>query len=185
MTPAKRKEYDEVRKLGPMARGMPGGFGGGSGGGTTFRIDDLGDLGDLFGGLGNFGPLAAGRGALPGPRRGEDVHARIHLSFEDAIRGATTAVHVDGEARCDDMSRIGRGAGYLARHLPAAAEAAACSQSHQGLFSLSTHLPAVQRARDDHRRRLPHVQRHRRDQARSRGEGEDPARSRRRADASG
>ncbi len=29
--PAKRKEYDEVRKLGPMARGMPGGFGGSTG----------------------------------------------------------------------------------------------------------------------------------------------------------
>src|SRR5438309_9728415 len=37
--PAKRKEYDEVRKLGPA------GFGGGNGsGGFSFSSDDIGDL---------------------------------------------------------------------------------------------------------------------------------------------
>ncbi|HYA69695.1 MAG TPA: DnaJ domain-containing protein, partial [Acidimicrobiales bacterium] len=46
----KRKEYDEVRRLG--AAGFPGGFGAGTGGfggpgGATFRVEDLGDLGDL------------------------------------------------------------------------------------------------------------------------------------------
>ena len=50
-----RKEYDEVRRLGPMAGGFgtPGGFGGGGPGGAggTFRTEDMGDLGDLFGGL--------------------------------------------------------------------------------------------------------------------------------------
>src|SRR5580765_631482 len=44
---ARRKEYDEVRRLGPMA----GGFGGP--GGYTFTTDNLGDLGDLFGNLFN------------------------------------------------------------------------------------------------------------------------------------
>ena len=49
----KRKEYDEVRRLGPMA----GGFGGGGpgGGGGNFRTADMGDLGDLFGGLSGTG----------------------------------------------------------------------------------------------------------------------------------
>src|SRR5690349_16738038 len=47
----KRKAYDEVRRLGPMAGGFggggPGGFGaGGPGaGGFTFTQEDLGDLG--------------------------------------------------------------------------------------------------------------------------------------------
>src|SRR6476646_7871732 len=54
----KRKSYDEVRRLGPMAGGFggpgAGGFGaGGPGaGGFTFTQEDLGDLGglgDLFG----------------------------------------------------------------------------------------------------------------------------------------
>src|SRR6266513_4059106 len=53
----KRKAYDEVRRLGPMAGGFgPGGFGGAPGraGGFTFTTDDRGDmggLGDLFGNL--------------------------------------------------------------------------------------------------------------------------------------
>ena len=61
--PAKRKEYDEVRRLG--ASGFPGGFGGGGAGGPgngTFRVEDLGDLGDLFGGLGGFGGGGDGHG---------------------------------------------------------------------------------------------------------------------------
>src|SRR5947209_16456817 len=52
----KRKAYDEVRRLGPMAGGFGGapggGFGAGApGGGFTFNTEDLGDLGgigDLF-----------------------------------------------------------------------------------------------------------------------------------------
>src|SRR5579884_2585141 len=40
----KRKEYDEVRRMGPLAGGFgaPGGFGSGGGTGTTFRVEDLG-----------------------------------------------------------------------------------------------------------------------------------------------
>src|SRR5665811_1284172 len=45
--PAKRKEYDEVRRLGPAASG----FGGPGAGGFNFQTGDFGDLGDLFGGL--------------------------------------------------------------------------------------------------------------------------------------
>ena len=45
-TPSKRKEYDEVRALGPAAGGFggggfPGGFGGRAA--ATFRVDDIGD----------------------------------------------------------------------------------------------------------------------------------------------
>src|SRR5271168_2915304 len=60
----RRKEYDEVRRLGPVA----GGFG--SPGGTTFRVEDMGDLGDLFGGI--FGGGRAGRRRPRGPQRGAD-----------------------------------------------------------------------------------------------------------------
>src|SRR5487761_2496917 len=44
---AKRKEYDEVRRLGPAAAGFAGP--GGGPGGFNFQSGDLGDLGDLFG----------------------------------------------------------------------------------------------------------------------------------------
>src|ERR1700724_2888327 len=46
--PAKRKEYDEVRRLGPAGFAGFGGPGTGGPGGATFRVEDLGDLGDLF-----------------------------------------------------------------------------------------------------------------------------------------
>src|SRR5256885_12313048 len=48
---AKRKEYDEARRLGPMGAGF--GAPGGAGGNFTFTTDNLGDLGDLFGNLFN------------------------------------------------------------------------------------------------------------------------------------
>src|SRR5580658_2158114 len=65
---AKRKEYDEVRRLGAAGFGG-GGFGGGPGGfgtgGGTFRVENLGDLGDLFGGA-----FGGRRNRQAGPRRG-------------------------------------------------------------------------------------------------------------------
>src|ERR1700735_2406692 len=42
--PDKRKEYDEVRRLGPIGRGM----GGGMRGGPHIRVEDMSDL---FGGI--------------------------------------------------------------------------------------------------------------------------------------
>src|SRR5579863_2349547 len=69
----KRKEYDEVRRMGPMAGGFgtPGGFGSGGAGGS-FRVEDLGDLGDIFGGLFGGGARQSRRRGR-GPQRGADV----------------------------------------------------------------------------------------------------------------
>src|SRR5271157_2983062 len=63
--PDRRKEYDEVRRLGPVASGF-GGAGTQGGFGGNFRVEDLGDLGDLFGGV--FG--GRGRRRTRGPQRG-------------------------------------------------------------------------------------------------------------------
>src|SRR2546423_7635785 len=99
----KRKEYDEVRRLGPMAGGFGGAGAGPFGGDTTFRVEDFGDIGDLFGGL--FGGGGGGRrGARAsrgsGPQRGADLEAELHLSFEDAVHGVTTSVNITSEAAC-------------------------------------------------------------------------------------
>ena len=86
----RRKEYDEVRRLGPMAGGTPGG----GPGGFSFNVGDMqgGDVGDLLGqmfgrGAGRRGPGGAGG---VGPRRGADVTAQLTLDFEDAATGLTT-----------------------------------------------------------------------------------------------
>src|SRR5271165_3311724 len=80
----KRKEYDEVRRSGPV-----GGFGQ-PGAGGTFRMEDMSDLSDLFGGL--FGGGARTRTQQRGPQRGADMEAQLHLSFQDAVHGVTTSV---------------------------------------------------------------------------------------------
>lgn len=105
---AKRKEYDEVRRMGPLG-GMGGGGGGGQPGG--FRFEDVGDLGDLFGGLFNRGRGGGGGGGRArrgtGPQRGADLQSELHLTFEDAVSGVTTAVHLTSEAACSRCSGNG------------------------------------------------------------------------------
>lgn len=90
----KRKEYDEARRLGPAASGMGGGpFAGGQSGGFNIRyedLDDMGGIGDLFGGL--FG--RRGGGGRSSAVRGVDQEARLHLGFMDAAHGVTTTVHL-------------------------------------------------------------------------------------------
>ncbi len=134
---AKRKEYDEVRALGPVggAGGFPGGFGGA--GGTTFRVEDMGDLGDLFGGL--FGGRRRSRTA-PAGRRGADVETDVHLSFEDAVRGVTTTVHVDTDARCHTCNGSGSAPGSTPATCPRC-HGTGTLQDDQGLFSLSQICP--------------------------------------------
>lgn len=114
----KRKEYDDVRKLGPMG----GGFGGGQGpgaGGLNFDPSGFGDLGDLLGGLFNRGGqggappgYSAGRNQQQSPaRKGTDLEAVLHLSFEDAVRGITTAVHLVSDAACSTCKGNGSAPG--------------------------------------------------------------------------
>lgn len=85
-----RTEYDEARRLGPSAQ-MGGGFASGPGG-FNVSFEDVGDIGDLFGGL--FG--RRGRGQA-GPIRGVDQEARLHLGFSEAVDGVTTAVHLTSD----------------------------------------------------------------------------------------
>jgi molecular chaperone DnaJ len=134
--PAKRKEYDEVRRLGPAAAGFPGG-GGGPGG---FRFEDVGDLGDVLGGL--FGRARRGRGGGgTGPHRGPDLETELHLSFEDAVAGVTTVVHLTSDATCSTCSGSGAKPGT------APTRCATCAgrgvlDDNQGMFSFSQPCPA-------------------------------------------
>ena len=99
----RRREYDELRRLGAsgFGGGFPGGFPGGAGGFPGgFGGADLGDLlGQMFGGgggAGGRGPRGRGR-----PRRGADVETDVHLAFEDALEGVSTTIALTGDAPCD------------------------------------------------------------------------------------
>src|SRR6201995_3828468 len=72
---AKRKEYDEVRRLGPAANPYAGMGGRGGGFSQTFHVDDLGDLlGNIFGRGNRPGRSGNTRtGATVGVQRGQDL----------------------------------------------------------------------------------------------------------------
>jgi molecular chaperone DnaJ len=141
----KRKEYDEVRRLGPMGGGF-GGPGGGFGGpgGATFTAEDLGDmgnLGDLFGGLfGRGGGRRGGGSRGPGPQRGDDLEAELHLSFEDAVRGVTTAVNLTSDVPCHTCHGSGAKPGSTPHTCPRCGGRGVLDDN-QGLFSFSLACP--------------------------------------------
>ena len=132
---ARRKEYDEVRRLGPMAGGFGGGFG--SPGGTTFKVEDLGDLSSIFGGIfGGRSPKRRARGA----QRGADIETELHLSFADAVHGATAQVFVPEDVRCHTCNGSGAAPGTSTHTCPRC-NGKGTLDDNQGLFSLSTICP--------------------------------------------
>jgi molecular chaperone DnaJ len=133
---AKRTEYDEVRRLGPM-----GGAAGGRPGGFRFNVNDMqgaGGLGDLFGDL--FGRARGGQSGAAsgvGPRRGEDVHAELTLDFADAAFGLTTTLHLTTDAQCETCQGSGARPGTSPKLCPVCGGRGVVDDN-QGLFSFST-----------------------------------------------
>jgi len=134
--PERRKEYDEVRRLGPASAGFPGGGQGG------FQFQDGGDLGDLLGGLfGGRGRRGGGGGARGGgPHRGQDLETELHLSFEDAASGVTTEVHLTSDAPCSTCHGSGARPG-TSPHQCANCGGRGVVSDNQGLFSFSSPCP--------------------------------------------
>ncbi|MGH3594569.1 MAG: molecular chaperone DnaJ [Mycobacterium sp.] len=116
---AKRKDYDETRRLfagrGFGRRFNGGNFGGGfgvGGDGVEFNLNDLFDaagrsggtnIGDLFGGL-------FGRGAAPRPsrpRRGNDLETEATLSFVEATKGVAMPLRLTSPAPCTNCHGSG------------------------------------------------------------------------------
>ncbi len=136
----KRKEYDEVRRMGPM-----GAMGGNGPGGFRFNVGDMsgaGGLGDLFGdlfgrGAGGGGPGRARGGAGVGPRRGEDIVAHLTVSFKDAIEGLTTTLHLTTDAQCSTCNGSGAKPG-TSPVICSNCGGRGVVDDNQGMFSFST-----------------------------------------------
>ena len=94
----KRAKYDQFGFAGvdPNYGAGQGGYGSGFGG-----FGDFGDLGDLFGSFFGGGASRASRNA---PQRGENVGARIELTFEEAAFGCereVTVARIENCSACD------------------------------------------------------------------------------------
>jgi molecular chaperone DnaJ len=116
--PAKRKQYDEMRRLG--AFGGYGGFGGGSrpgagarssgGGGQTidfeeFDVGGLGGLGDLFSSM--FGGARGGTGRARGPEQGQSIETTLEVPFRVAAQGGKVPIELEVTEQCATCSGSG------------------------------------------------------------------------------
>ncbi len=136
--PEKRKQYDtfgaDGRRAGPGFD--PRDFGGGN-----FTINDLGDLGDLFGGL--FGGRAGRGGAgmrRAQPERGTDVEVAVNVPFEDSLRGLETKIPVQVTTACRVCGGTGAEPGTSPIICPQCNGRGVIAES-QGLFALSEPCP--------------------------------------------
>lgn len=104
----KRSRYDQFGFAGvdPNYGAGQGGYGGGFGG-----FGDFGDLGDLFGSF--FGGGGSSRSNANTPRRGENVGARLELTFEEAAFGCEKEVSVPRIENCAVCSGSGSADGIL------------------------------------------------------------------------
>jgi molecular chaperone DnaJ len=135
--PEKRKQYDRFGSDGRPGFG-PRDFNFGGGGGN-FTINDLGDLGDLFGGL--FGGRAGRAGARrPQPERGPDIEVPVNLSFEDSLRGLEIKIPVEVTTACRECGGTGAEPGTSPVICPQCNGRGVVSES-QGLFALSQPCP--------------------------------------------
>jgi molecular chaperone DnaJ len=127
--PEKRKAYD--------AWGTRNGRGP-AGGGSQFQDFDLGDLGDLFGGL--FGGGGFGGSARPQPERGADLQTEVHVSFEDSLAGVQVPVRAEVETACHTCGGSGAEPGTAPVVCPECGGRGVISDA-QGLFALSHPCP--------------------------------------------
>jgi molecular chaperone DnaJ len=111
----KRKQYDEMRRLGAFdgfgagrrTAGRPGarppGSGGGAGGdfsGGNFRFEDLdigglGGLGDIFGSM-----FGGGARRTREPERGQDVEVTLEVPFRTAVLGGKVNIELEVNEEC-------------------------------------------------------------------------------------
>ncbi|HJP59075.1 MAG TPA: molecular chaperone DnaJ [Gemmatimonadaceae bacterium] len=133
--PQKRKQYDEMRRLGAFDGGGFGGFGGGFGsrarGGAggrpgagqqninfqDFDIGGLGGLGDLFSSM--FGGGEARQGARrQEPEKGQTVEVSLDIPFRTAARGGKVPIELEVSEECGTCHGTGAAPGASLKICP-------------------------------------------------------------------
>jgi len=122
---AKRKQYDEMRRLGAFDGGFSG-FGGrsragGRAGAQTdfqeFDISNLGGLGDLFSSM--FGGATGRQSARKsGPEKGQSIEASLDIPFRAAARGGKVPIELEVTEECGTCSGSGAAPGAQLKVCP-------------------------------------------------------------------
>ncbi|MBO7302996.1 MAG: molecular chaperone DnaJ [Clostridia bacterium] len=101
----KKSQYDRFGHS-AFEQGGQGAYGGGFGA-------DFGDLGDIFGSIfgGGFGGFGSSRQSRNAPMRGEDVMARVTVTFEEAVFGVKKDVSFQKIQKCPDCAGSGAAKG--------------------------------------------------------------------------
>ncbi|HEY3113902.1 MAG TPA: molecular chaperone DnaJ [Gemmatimonadaceae bacterium] len=129
--PEKRKQYDEMRRLGAFDGVGFGGFGGarssraGARGGASgaqtinfqdFDIGGLGGLGDLFSSM--FGGGETRQTRQRGPEKGQTVEANLEIPFRTAARGGKVPIELEVSEECSTCHGTGAAPGTSLRICP-------------------------------------------------------------------
>ena len=124
---AKRKQYDEMRRLGAFD-GAFGGFGGGrasraggraeaQGGFQDIDIGGLGGLGDLFSSM--FGGGTGRQGTRrSGPEKGQSIEASLDIPFRTAARGGKVPIELEVTEECSTCRGSGAAPGAQLKVCP-------------------------------------------------------------------
>ena len=179
----RRKEYDEVRRLGsgrgrvPRRGGGPGGFS--VPGRRRPRRPARRPVRPRSG--------AAAVGAAAGAARTAARTSRRSSTSPSTTPspGVTTTVHLTSDAPCHTCNGSGRQARHRARTRCANCGGQGVVSDNQGLFSLLVAVPGVRRPRRHDRRSVPDLPGHRRRAPPARGQGAHPRRASTTASASG
>ena len=130
--PEKRKQYDEMRRLGAFDGGGFGGFGGGRstrgpgargapGGSQTINFQDfdiggLGGLGDLFSSM--FGGGEERQARQTRPEKGQTVEAALDIPFRTAARGGKVPIDLEVSEECPTCHGTGAAPGASLKICP-------------------------------------------------------------------
>jgi molecular chaperone DnaJ len=142
---AKRKEYDEARRLfGGGGFRFPGAGtrppGGGVGVDDLFRTASDSSFTDLFGGLfgGSGGATRTTRySTARGPRRGSDVEGEVTVDFLEAIEGVTVSMQMISDAPCEACRGTGAKAGTVPRVCPTCEGSGMQTSTSGGVFAVT------------------------------------------------
>jgi len=152
----KRKQYDEMRRLGAFegfggARSGSGGFSGGRPGaggpgaaGFDFNnvdIGGLGGLGDLFSSIFNQSGRTAGVGGRGrAPERGQSVETQVEIPFRTAVTGGKVPVTLEVTEECQTCHGSGAAPGASMKICPECAGRGTVSFG-QGGFAVNRPCP--------------------------------------------